>query len=67
MIDTGALISRLRSQHLEIAHRAADVIESLVASEAEAREMIDEVLAARNALLASLPVEERDLILALTD
>jgi hypothetical protein len=64
MIDTAELILRLRSQHLEIAHAAADVIESLVASETEAREMIDEALKAYAALLENLPAEERALIAA---
>jgi hypothetical protein len=62
MIDTAEIISRLRCQHTELAHRAADVIESLVASEAEAREMIDEALKAQAALFENLPAEERSLI-----
>jgi hypothetical protein len=64
MLDTAEIISRLRCQHLEIAHRAADVIASLVASEAEARKTIEEVAKAQTALLANLPAEERSRIAA---
>jgi hypothetical protein len=64
MVDTAEIVLRLRSQHTELAHRAADVIESLAASEAEARKMIDEALKAQAALLENLPEAERSLITA---
>ena len=51
------LISCLRGQHTELAHRAADIIEGLIASEAETRKMIDEALKAQTALLAKLSAE----------
>jgi hypothetical protein len=53
------LISCLRSQHTELAHRAADIIEGLIASEAEARIMFDVALKTQTALLAKLPAEKR--------
>lgn len=40
MSDTNEIITRLRSQHIDIARCAADAIERLVAAEAEARDSL---------------------------
>jgi hypothetical protein len=58
MTDTAEIISRLRSQHIEVACRAADIIERLAASEAEARKSLDEVLERYTALLTKPRVPE---------
>jgi hypothetical protein len=58
MTDTAEIVSRLRCQSIEVAHCAADAIENLVVSEAEARKTLDEVLKQYTALLAHLQLRE---------
>jgi hypothetical protein len=60
MIDTVEIVSRLRCQSIEVAQCAADAIEDLVASEAETRKTLDEVLEQYTALLAHLQLREND-------
>ena len=43
MIETAEILSRLRCQQMEVAGLAADAIEHLVASEAEARQSLAEM------------------------
>jgi hypothetical protein len=59
MTDTGEIITRLRSQHIEIARRAADAIERLVASEAEARNSLNAIQQHYAALEAQLQLDGR--------
>jgi hypothetical protein len=54
MADTTDIVARLRCQNIEVAHLAADTIERLVASEAEARAALNEMLEQQVALLAQL-------------
>lgn len=58
MTSTAEIILRLRSQHTEIAHRAADTIEQLAAAEEEARNTLDELLDQQVRLLAQLQMTE---------
>lgn len=59
MTDTAEIISRLRCQSIEVAHCAADAIEHLVASEAEARRTLDEVVKQYSALLAHVQLMDK--------
>jgi hypothetical protein len=43
MTETAEILSRLRCQHMEVAGLAADAIERLVVSEAEARQALAEM------------------------
>jgi hypothetical protein len=58
MTDIADIIARLRCQNIEVAHLAADTIEHLVASEAEARIALNEMLEQHVALLAQLGLTE---------
>jgi hypothetical protein len=51
MTDTAEIITRLRCQHIDIARDAADTIERLSASEADARQALSRVQTKYNALL----------------
>lgn len=57
MTDTGEIITRLRNQHIDIARRAADAIERLLASEAEARNSLNAMQEHYAALEAQLQLD----------
>lgn len=54
MTDTAEIVARLRSQHIEVAGLAADAIERLSASEAEARQALAQMQEQCVKLLAQL-------------
>lgn len=60
MTDIAEIVARLRSQHIEVAHLAANAIESLIQSEAEARTALAETQRKYQRLLAQVGGEDAD-------